>query len=193
MEYWIIVDGRHAGPYSAAQLVAAGMTPDTLVWREGLSEWVPASQVEELARLIAERDGTTAAGTPEEPAETVVTETETTIISEPEPAPCEPAAQQTPPGYAHPAPGIAYGAPSIGRQPEEPCPPTYVGWSVAATILCCIPLGIPAIIFSAMVKSAYYRGEIAKARRYSNLAQWFIILAITLGVVCWPFQLALTL
>ena len=68
-----------------------------------------------------------------------------------------------------------------------------MGWSVAATILCCIPLGIPAIIFSAMVKSAYYRGEIAKARRYSNLAQWFIIMAITLGVVFWPFQLALTL
>ena len=41
-----------------------------------------------------------------------------------------------------------------------------------------------------MTKSAYYRGDIAKAKRYSELAQWFIIASIVLGVVGIPFQMA---
>ncbi len=31
MEYWIIIDNKHAGPYSATQLIDAGLTPETLV------------------------------------------------------------------------------------------------------------------------------------------------------------------
>ena len=93
-----------------------------------------------------------------------------------------------------PAPQPRQQAPGVAPcEPCEPCPPTYVAWSIIATVLCCIPLGIPAIIFSSMVKSAYYRGDLEKARRYSNRAQWFIILAITLGVVCMPFQMAFAL
>ena len=49
MEYWIIVDNRHAGPYSAGQLLDAGLTADTLVWHEGLSDWTRAGEIAELA------------------------------------------------------------------------------------------------------------------------------------------------
>ena len=61
-------------------------------------------------------------------------------------------------------------------------------WSVIVTVLCCTIIGIPAIIFSSMTKSAYYRGDLQKAKRYSELAQWFIITSIVCGVVGIPFQ-----
>ena len=49
MEYWIIIDNKHAGPYSATQLIDAGLTPETLVWHEGLADWAKAGEVPELA------------------------------------------------------------------------------------------------------------------------------------------------
>lgn len=58
------------------------------------------------------------------------------------------------------------------------------------TVLCCTIVGIPAIVFSSMTKSAYYRGDLERSKRYSELAQWFIIAAIVLGAVSWPFQIA---
>ncbi len=75
--------------------------------------------------------------------------------------------------------------------PDEPCPPAYIAWSIIATLLCCTIVGIPAIIFASMTKSAYYKGDLAKAKRYSELAQWFIIASIVLGAVSWPFQMAI--
>ncbi len=42
-----------------------------------------------------------------------------------------------------------------------------------------------------MTKSAYYKGDIVKAKRYSELAQWFTIASIVLGAVSWPFQIAI--
>lgn len=200
MEYWIIVDNRHAGPYTGEQLVAAGLREDTLVWYQGIPDWVPAGAVPELAEMMARRDGHPAAATEPEAADAA-----------PQQQPYEPQEPYTHPQEApvdveqpyaevretlimdqepvRPAPQPRQQAPGVAPcEPCEPCPPTYVAWSIIATVLCCIPLGIPAIIFSSMVKSAYYRGDLEKARRYSNRAQWFIILAITLGVVCMPFQ-----
>lgn len=169
MEYWIIVDKRHAGPYSADQLVNAGLRTDTLVWCEGLPEWTPAGEIRELAELMAMRDNTPAQPQPEEPRE-----------NRPQ--------EEAPYGNAQQAPYAP--ATPAATAPEEPCPPAYIAWSVIATLLCCTIAGIPAIIFSSMTKSAYYKGDIAKARRYSEWAQWCIILAITLGAVSWPFQMA---
>ena len=75
-------------------------------------------------------------------------------------------------------------------QQTELCPPAYIAWSIIVTVLCCTIAGIPAIVFASMTKSAYYRGDLAKAKRYSEITQWFIIAAIVLGAVSWPFQIA---
>lgn len=190
MEYWIIVDKRHAGPYTAEQLVNAGLRDDTLVWCEGLAEWTPATQIAELAAMMRMRDNTAAEDRPAEteatePAEQPQAETQpATHTAAPEPP------RQPQPEYRQQAYEPRQQAPAAYVTPDEPCPPAYIAWSVIATLMCCTIVGIPAIIFSSMTKSAWYRGDIAKAKRYSELAQWFIILAITLGVVCWPFQLA---
>lgn len=46
--YYMIIEGRQAGPFPAEALKAQGLMPDTYVWREGLQNWVAASQLPEL-------------------------------------------------------------------------------------------------------------------------------------------------
>lgn len=202
MEYWIIVDNRHAGPYTATQLVAAGLLPDTLVWHEGLTDWIPAGEVTELAAMIAVRDNSDNSADNSVGAQADAGTPSTEAADDA--AQCPQQATESFSGDFNSSPGVpqpasaprwqqpqeAAPAPAPAPVMSEPCPPSYIAWSVIATVICCIPLGIPAIVYSSMVKSAYYKGDIAKARRYSNLAQWFIILAITFGAVSWPFQIA---
>ena len=38
MQYWLHIDGTQHGPFQMEELVKAGITPDTYVWREGLEE-----------------------------------------------------------------------------------------------------------------------------------------------------------
>ena len=51
MDQYYYVDARNqqAGPYSLNDLVAQGITSSTLVWKQGMSGWVPAAQVPEVA------------------------------------------------------------------------------------------------------------------------------------------------
>ena len=212
MRYWIIIDDRHAGPFSAQQLIDTGLTADTLVWYEGLPDWTRAANVAELAEGLAMRDMAE-----KEAGERVATETavaweneEEVVLHDAEPQPVQPVAETVPADTTSEAistEAVEAAAPQVTAehtaQPvpttgcnsqaaaiKEPCPPAYIAWSIIATILCCTIVGIPAIVFASMTKSAYYKGDIAKAKRYSELAQWFVIAAITLGAISWPFQMA---
>jgi membrane protease subunit (stomatin/prohibitin family) len=56
-EQWYLgVDGRQLGPFDptalAGQVANGTLTPATLVWKTGLSGWLPAAQVPELASLL---------------------------------------------------------------------------------------------------------------------------------------------
>ena len=43
MEYFIIENnGQQAGPFSLEQLVQKAITPETLVWAQGMKDWTPA-------------------------------------------------------------------------------------------------------------------------------------------------------
>ena len=53
-----------------------------------------------------------------------------------------------------------------------------------------MPLGVAAIVCSAQVKQAYNRGNLKKAQKMSDWAQWLIMLSIVLGLVWLPVQLA---
>lgn len=169
MEYWTIKEGRHAGPFTAMQLADMGIAPDTPVWHEGLTDWVPAREIAEIAAIMVARQNGAA------PAQ-----------------PCQPQAPAPVPEYeyvrAQDAPAQASHAPlrrehNVADTPAEECPPAYLAWSIISMLICCIPLGVVAIIFSAQVKPAWRQGDIAKARRASERAQWCIILSISLGLI----------
>ena len=54
MQYWAVIDNERKGPITFDELKEIGITPSTLVWKEGLENWVPAKDVEELAPLFEE-------------------------------------------------------------------------------------------------------------------------------------------
>lgn len=75
-----------------------------------------------------------------------------------------------------------------GMEPQPECPPTNLGWAIAATLLCCLPVGVIAIITSFKVSKAYNAGDMELAKRWSDRTAWWIIASIILGIVSSPIQ-----
>lgn len=51
-KYFLHKDGRQLGPYSKEELKQIGITRDTMLWCEGLPDWIEAKDIEELADLF---------------------------------------------------------------------------------------------------------------------------------------------
>lgn len=79
------------------------------------------------------------------------------------------------------------------KMPQEPMPPTYLVWSIIATICCCLPAGVAAIIFSSQVSSRYYARDFKGARRASRQAEIWIIVSIVTGIIVNALYMPLSL
>jgi len=148
MEYYIILDGKQIGPLDIEQIFEHPVTPETKIWREGLSEWI---FLREEPTLLDEYNKHNV----------------------------------TPPPFAsHQSPNpMAYMDPVI----RPPKPPTYLAWSIINTIICCLPAGIVAIIYSCGVDSAYsagrYEEAASKSKTAYNINLWTtIVLAVLYGL-----------
>lgn len=52
MDYYVIISGQQLGPVDESQLLGMGVTPSTMVWRNGMVQWQPAGSLPELAHLF---------------------------------------------------------------------------------------------------------------------------------------------
>lgn len=68
------------------------------------------------------------------------------------------------------------------RQPNYPEVPNYLVWSILATIFCCLPLGIPAIVYSAQVETRLRMGDYDGAVDASEKAKTFCWISFGLGL-----------
>jgi hypothetical protein len=61
----------------------------------------------------------------------------------------------------------------------------YLVFAILATVFCCLPAGIPAIVYAAQVNGKLQVGDVAGAQAASNNAKmWcFISLGLGLGVI----------
>ncbi|UKI43096.1 MAG: YARHG domain-containing protein [Porphyromonadaceae bacterium] len=50
--YFYVKNGVSEGPFSAEELIKL-ITPDTLIWTEGMNEWAPASEVVPISEMFA--------------------------------------------------------------------------------------------------------------------------------------------
>lgn len=54
--YYLVVDGKRAGPYDAAELETqidnGTLTPNTLIWRGGMRKWRKASELDEMTAIL---------------------------------------------------------------------------------------------------------------------------------------------
>lgn len=184
MKIWVYLDGRQQGPFELKELFDMPVDENTKVWFEGLPRWVAAGEIPELRCLF---DGSVPV--PDESAEaaepaTAGTNGEGTAGSEDSPEGEETVEVAETVAGAAPEPASPY-APGRRRQPrelpDEPCPSTYLGWSIALAICCCSPLSIGALVASICVTSFYQGGNVEKARKASEVAAWLIMIAIALG------------
>lgn len=220
MNYWVIIDRNKLGPLSLEETRRLPLHADTFVWHRGLSVWTPAAEVAELADLFTapkpsapvsdtmsdaeaeeellvseaeevEQSESSAPLRAEEQAEAgseamfevEQDESAAELQEEPQPAP-----RPLPP--PPPPPSVPYVQPPARREPK---PPTYLGWSIAAIICCCLITGVIAVIYAARVTPCYDRGDYEGARKASERAELWLIISITAGIVALPFQMVLAM
>lgn len=101
--------------------------------------------------------------------------------------------QNTATAVQNPAPAFQSPQQAFNNPPEGKMPPSYLIWSVLSTVLCCLPAGIVAIIFSSQVSSKFYSGDIDGANRASERAQIWIIVSFVIGVLANTLYLPIAL
>lgn len=96
----------------------------------------------------------------------------------PPPAPVAPPPPPTSGGGTRIPGPIPYDVTSASRPPK---PDNYLVWSILATVLCCLPAGIVAIIYSTQVDSKYNAGDYAGAEASAKTAKMWAM--ISAGVI----------
>ena len=189
MKYYIAENGQPAGPFEPSELMAHGLTVNSLVWGEGMPNWVSASQVPELVAMIN--------GTPFNPGGI------DTQMPQMPPMGGEVQLPQVPPfGGQQPTQPTPYGTPNqpyappqYGPSSNQPSnqvmPKTWLTEAVLATVLsflclCNIIAAIPggiAIFKANSVKTKYMQGDIQGANAASASAKKWVIIAVIVMVV----------
>jgi len=62
--------------------------------------------------------------------------------------------------------------------------PSYLVPAILCTLLCCLPLGVPAIIYASQVTSRLGKGDIAGAQVASGKARAWCWIAFVAGAIC---------
>jgi hypothetical protein len=87
------------------------------------------------------------------------------------------------PGQATPAiSGATWATPGVGPF-GAPKIDTWLWQSIVVTVLCCLPLGIPAIVFAAQAQSAINVGNFTEAQEKARLARTFTLIGLGVGLV----------
>ncbi|MDQ2985572.1 MAG: CD225/dispanin family protein [Armatimonadota bacterium] len=85
-----------------------------------------------------------------------------------------------------PGTGSPYETPSntqFSRPASMPPPKNYLIESILATVLCCLPFGIAAIVNASKVDRLAYQGDYSGATEAANKAKTFSIVAVIVGLV----------
>lgn len=61
--------------------------------------------------------------------------------------------------------------------------PNYLWQSIVVTVLCCLPLGVPAIVYASKVNNALMQGNQQAAKQASDSAKMWCIIALAAGVL----------
>ena len=191
----------------------------TYVWHEELDDWQRIDHLSEFADIVAAKQKAAAQHSEHsESAESAEQSEHSESSVTPPPVPVMPVedsesaessehseyseSSATPPPVPQPPmpqPPELQPAMPQPQVPQPPMPqppvapeaeaPTNLVWAVIATVMCCQITGVIAIVYGAMTSSANSAGNYEKARRYSDIAQIWVMVSIVLGLIYMPIAL----
>ncbi len=157
-DWFYAKDGAQKGPVGIEELkslrVSGQVGQDDLVWREGMDDWLPYRDVAELSVSISGIPPVGASGVGGAPRSTSANQV------------------YAPPGSASIAGG---GAPGV-------VPPTYLWQSIVCNLLCCLPFGIPGIVYASKVDSLARAGDLMGAQDASHKAKFWCWMSFGFGL-----------
>lgn len=196
-KYWVNIDGIQSGPISRDELANIDFNPEvTYVWHEELDDWQRIDRLSEFADIVAAKqkaaaehsgqsENSESAESSEHSEESEHSESSVTPPPVPQPpVPQPPELQPAMPQSPMPQPPMPQ--PPVAPEAEAP---TNLVWAVIATVMCCQITGVIAIVYGAMTSSANSAGNYEKARRYSDIAQIWVMVSIVLGLIYMPIAL----
>lgn len=156
--YYLDSDNKQCGPVSSVELFRMGITPQTKVWKQGMASWAPAGTLSELSHLFQSVPPPSGVGQNQGTAYTY----------------------NQPQQYQNQAGGFNQGSSSPYSQPR---PDNYMVWAILATLFCCLPAGIYAIILASKVNPLYDSGNYDEALRQAAEAKKWCIISAVVGIV----------
>lgn len=177
--YYLDADMRQVGPVSLDDLVAAGVTGDTMVWHEGLEEWAKAGNLPEVVKAM---EGKARPATPEKPQ----------APESPE-SPENPESPEKPESPESPEAVVIAAADDDEIIPKRPS--KRLGMNIAMMVLTTlnpfyilglmlvVPFAAMSITFGAIGESAYNRENYRLADRFGRLGRGFGKAALISGLI----------
>lgn len=188
MKYYIAENGQQSGPFEPSELLAHGLTVNSLVWCEGMPNWTSASQVPELMALLSGQTfnpGNIDTQLPQMPPIGGQTQL-------PQTPPFNPQQPTQPTTYG--TPNQPYAPPQYGpstNQPQNMMPKTWLTESIIATVFCSLCCGVPfitlipgviAILQANGVKTKFNMGDYAGANKKSASAKMWMLITVGVGL-----------
>ena len=66
---------------------------------------------------------------------------------------------------------------------NKPCPDNNLVWAILCTVMCCLPLGIVAILKATSVEKLWYQGNYAGAQKAADDAKKYSIIGAIASAV----------
>lgn len=191
-------NGERRGPYTLEEIIQLNLPSNTLVYYTGLGQWTPISSAPATATYytIPQAQPEPQHTAPEIPNPPIQ---HNPVYTQPNPTYTQPNPSYTPPtpNYSQPAPqpnytSQSYQAPGYDTSDynnsgyeytEYDRPKTYMAWAIIVTILCCWPLGIPAIVYASKVDRLWNEGRYEEAFSASKKAKNFTIWSAVSSII----------
>lgn len=190
--YYLDADMRQVGPVSLDDLVAAGVTGDTMVWHEGLEEWAKAGNLPEVVKAMERK------ARPATPEKSQAPESpESPEKPEPPESPENPESPVNPvnPGKPESPEAVVIDAAADDDEIIPKRPSKRLGMNIAMMVLTTlnplyilglmlvVPFAAMSITFGAIGESAYNRENYRLADRFGRLGRGFGKAALISGLI----------
>lgn len=189
-KYFAFLDGEQKGPFDLRQLIDTGVRPSTYVWCKGMDDWHRADEVEEIRDLFTDH---------------LSNRQETPKPAAPETNPWKKEPASSDASRERPARRGRFGVelPSIDEiKPDvNAAPQLSMALAVLAMILCFLPTGIAAVIFTYKSLKCWDKSKKAsdgnereslkaQCHEYERQAKMWLGITVAFGFIFWTVVLS---